>query len=139
MLHKTIKMKKALQKDVLAWYANHNDRFTNMLSKEHNEGELAETAAFILGEYKQTNVLTKAVHKELQAATELIRQAREYFEKSRRNCIETYIKMNGSAPDYLVDGFTGILAVYVAYLLAEKKVPGLGKKTIKEWYEAQTY
>ena len=131
-------MKKPLQKDVLAWYANNDHTFTNILNKEHEEGELAETAAFILERYKEANGLTKAALRDMDAAIIFIHQCREYFEKSRRNCIETYIKMNGSAPDYLVDGFTGILAVYSGYLLAEKRVPGLGKKTIKEWYEVNT-
>ena len=132
-------MKKALQQDVLAWYANNDHTFTNILNKEHEEGQLSETTAFILERYKEANGLTKAALRDMDAAISFIHQCREYFENSRRNCIERFTKMNGSAPTHLTDGFTGILAVYVAYLLAEKKVPGLGKKTIKEWYDKQTY
>jgi hypothetical protein len=135
-------MRNTTQQAILRWYEENKFMYSDMLNKDFsNDGELSETVAFIIAEYQRsyTNLgnYPKALMKELANAHDTIHKAREYFENSRKNVIATY--KNREIPYELKDNFLGIFAVYCGYLHAEKTQKGLGDKTIKEWYAAQTY
>lgn len=139
-------MKKSTTGDLLRWYEHNKPLYASTLesiNQGYVQGDYAEYATFLITEFIKTfdslSRYPKALFNELEECQKLIYSAREYFDNAHENCIKVYTNNNMAIPDIHNDIFLSILSLYSSYQQLEKITPGVGLKTIQEFYKSQTY